>query len=96
MTRVHVANVAQLFDCGQNQASGLGPDFSRVIQDVRHGCGGDRSGFGNVTDSYAHDGKYGQLGGARNRVAVTWRSIDEKKILDNANDSVIFPGTHFR
>jgi hypothetical protein len=29
-------------------------------------------------------------------VAVTGRSIDEKKILDNANDSVIFPGTHFR
>lgn len=29
-------------------------------------------------------------------MAVTGRSIDEKKILDNANDSVIFPGTHFR
>ena len=61
MARVHVANVAQLFDRGQNQAPRLGSDFSGVIQDVRHGCGGDRSGFRNITNRYAHDGKYGQL-----------------------------------
>lgn len=39
---------------------------------------------------------YGFLGERSIAVAVTGRSIDEKKILDNANDSVIFPGTHFR
>jgi len=36
------------------------------------------------------------LGSVASAVAVTGRSIDEKKILDNANGSVIFPGTHFR
>jgi len=62
MEGVHVANVAELFDCGQKQARRLGCDFSRVIQDVRYGCGGDGSSFRNVTNSYAHDGKYGHVG----------------------------------
>jgi hypothetical protein len=74
----------------------LRTDFSGVIQDVRDSCGGDRSGFRNVTNGYAHDRKYGPVGEGGIAVAVTGRSIDEKKILDNANDSVIFPGTHLR
>src|SRR5580692_5694458 len=101
MTRMNIGNIPQALDRAENNATRVAADFARLVQDIRHGCGRDTRGLRNFANGYSHGFAApirrktpGISAWAESAAPWNWgtaRSVNQKKNLDNAARTVIFP-----
>jgi phosphoribosylamine-glycine ligase len=86
VARVGVGKIAEFFDGGENDVMRAAADFSRLIEDIGDRGGGNTGGLGDVANGESHRGEKTSRAKKQQRM----RSIEEKKILDNESERVLF------